>query len=171
MRRWEVPGHARYLTFSCYRRLPLLSNDQIKKVLIHRTATVKSELGFKLCAWVIMPEHLHLLILPDHSRADVQKIMHAIKRPVAEFVLKRWKQLNAAILEAVTDRQGNGHFWQAGGGYDRNIVSNHELIEKINYTHNNPVRRGFVSSPLEWWWSSARWYEGDRSGPLDIDPI
>lgn len=45
--------------------------------------------------------------------------------------------------------------WQRGGGYDRNIFSNEELIEKIEYIENNPVRAGLARIPSAYMWSSA----------------
>ena len=66
--------------------------------------------------------------------------------------------------------KGRLRFWQAGGGYDRNIRDEEEMLEKARYIHANPVRRGLVDSPADWKWSSARWYEGVRDGELVIDP-
>jgi putative transposase len=43
--------------------------------------------------------------------------------------------------------------------YDRGIRSEIELVQKINYIHNNPVKSGFVEKPLDWVFSSAKWYE------------
>jgi hypothetical protein len=54
-------------------------------------------------------------------------------------------------------------------GKDRNIISRRELDEKINYMHNNPVRRGLVVHPADWPWSSARWYE--RRDGMIMDPL
>ena len=61
-------------------------------------------------------------------------------------------------------------FWQAGGGYDRNITDPDTARPVIDYIHHNPVRRGLGRSPEEWHWSSARWYAGIRPIPLEIDP-
>jgi putative transposase len=61
-------------------------------------------------------------------------------------------------------------FWQAGGGYDRNVVEQRTLLKVIEYMHLNPVRRGLVELPEDWEWSSARWYAGIRPVPLEIDP-
>ena len=64
MRRHETPGHLRYLTFSCYRRLKLLDNGKIRQLLVDQLVEVRAAHGFKLLAWVVMPTHVHLLILP-----------------------------------------------------------------------------------------------------------
>ncbi len=84
-------------------------------------------------------------------------------------ILDRWRTLEAPILPRLLDSNGHSHFWQRGGGYDRNIVTESELFEKVEYIHQNPVRRGLVKRSTDWPWSSARWYAGDRSGPVTID--
>ena len=171
MKRWETPGQARYLTFSCYRRLPLFHSDKIKDAFAERLAKVVDELEFDLYAWVIMPEHVHLLLLADPQRLMVKQITHRLKSRFAQNVIARWRELDAPILARITTPKGAFRFWQDGGGYDRNIVTPRRIVQKIQYIHNNPVARNLVRRPTDWRWSSARWYEGDReSGPRIADP-
>ncbi len=169
-RRYEIPGEARYLTCSCFHRLPLFDNDRIKDAFTEQLTLTRQRLAFDLLAWVIMPEHFHLLVLPRES-LTISHLLSALKRPFATQVLRRWRELDAPILTRLLDRSGQLRFWQQGGGYDRNIVSTDELEEKINYIHNNPVRRGLVSKTTDWKWSSARWYEGDHTSGPPVDPI
>lgn len=83
--------------------------------------------------------------------------------------------MNGRILNRLTDSRGCVRFWQRGGGYDRNIVTDHKLVEKIHYIHNNPVQRGLVDQPTDWKWSSARFYEGlggiGPEGPGSEGPV
>lgn len=174
LRRIENPGHGRFLTFSCYRRLPLFANERIKDAFAKRLAMVKEQMGFKLYAWVVMPEHVHLVIQTGSPALTVEQILRRIKSRFAREVLARWRELDAKILAKVTDENGVAHFWQVGGGYGRNLVTEAEWMEKIEYIHNNPVHRGLVGTPEDWRWSSARWYAGDRQVPTDeplIDPL
>ncbi len=171
LKRYETPNHARYLTFSCYRRLPLFKNDKIKQVFVDQLDLTRQRLDFILYAWVIMPEHVHLLLMPNLESATVRQILHALKRPVSENILARWRRLDAGILTKLTDTQNNPHFWQPGGGYDRNIFTTDELLEKIQYIHTNPVRRGLVKHETDWPWSSARWYDRKKGLPMDTLPL
>jgi putative transposase len=79
------------------------------------------------------------------------------------------------FLTRLRDEQPNGEvhyrFWQRGGGYDRNIIEPGTLHAMIEYIHNNPVRRGLVSKPTDWPWSSARWHAGYHDVPLAMDPL
>ena len=60
-------------------------------------------------------------------------------------------------------------FWQRGGGYDRNLRSPHDVLEKIQYIHANPVYRGLAENPEDWLWSSYRLHIGDTNELIQID--
>ncbi len=171
LRRIEHPNHIRFLTFSCFQRLPLFGNDEIKDEFVEHLDSCRARTGFMLHAWVVMPEHVHLLIWPNLPESPVSKIAWTLKRGFARAVIARWRELDARILVHLRLTNGRFRFWQHGGGYDRNIYSGDELEEKISYIHENPVRRGLVTDPTDWAWSSARWYAGDRDGQLHIDPV
>jgi len=171
LRRIEAPGHARYLTCSCYHRLGLLGNPAIRDAFAGQLERVHQRNAFRLLAWVVMPDHVHLVLMPNLPHWTVPKILHAIKRPFAQRVIARWRELNAVVLGRLRDRSGVTRFWQRGGGYDRNIISDDELLEKIGYMHANPVRRGLADCPVDWIWSSAPWYAGMHDGPVRIDPV
>ena len=64
MKRWEEPGDVRFLTFSCYDRLPLFGNDAIKDLFVEHLARVTAPPTIRLIAWVVMPEHIHLIVQP-----------------------------------------------------------------------------------------------------------
>lgn len=171
LRRIESPGHVRYLTFSCVRRLPLLSNDAIKTLFVERLTAAQKQHHFELYAWVVMPEHVHLLLRPDLPDHPVPALLQSLKQSVAQRVIDRWRELRAPILPRITDERGRVRFWQPGGGYDRNIISDDELDEKVAYIHDNPRRRGLVQRAADYPWSSIHWYRGNRSGPLVIAPL
>ena len=169
MKRVEAPNHIRFLTFSCYRRLPLFTNDRIKAAFRDHLERTRDDLGFHLHAWVMMPEHLHLLIWPDVDRADVSRICWQLKRPFAKEVIARWRELRAPILERLLTADGTHRFWQHGGGFDRNIYSQEVLQVKLDYIHCNPVERGLASNPIDYPWSSARWYSGICEGQISMN--
>jgi putative transposase len=159
LRRIEREGDARFLTFSCYQRRPLLDDPGARDAVADQLHLTRSRLSFKLFAWVIMPEHVHLLLLPARG-TTVPQILTAIKRPVAHRLIQRWKSSDDPRSELTKAANGQCRLWQAGGGYDRNIFTREELSEKLNYIHENPVRRGLVESPTDWVWSSYRSLSG-----------
>ncbi len=168
LKRYENRGDLRYLTCSCYRRLALFNNDSIKDHFVHYFVESQAALAFQVYAWVLMPEHFHLLIRPKAPNQTIEQVLRRIKAGFAHSVINRWDKLQAPILKRITDQNGRRRFWQSGGGYDRNIYSEAECIEKFQYIHLNPVARELVSHPGDWKWSSARWY--DRRG-VYVGPI
>jgi putative transposase len=157
MQRFDEPGTARFITFSCYRRLRLFDNDRIKDRFVERFVEFAALKRVDVLAWVVMPEHVHLVLFPEPADA-ISAFLSSLKRSFATEVLRRWRELDAGILPRLRDRRGDPHFWQLGGGYDRNVVGD-ELLEKIRYCHLNPISRGLVASSVDWRWSSARAYE------------
>ena len=167
-KRYEIEHQPRFVTFSCYQRLPLFNNDAIKNHFVKHLMTKQDEMRFKLHAWVIMPEHLHLILTPNLPKQTVSTVLEKLKGPFAKQVIGRWRELNAPILSRIMDAHNKPHFWLAGGGYDRNIRDEEELVEKIAYIHDNPRRRRLVDNALNWRWSSARFFTGMTTDMFDV---
>jgi putative transposase len=169
LKRYEVANQARFLTFSCNHRLPLFRNDRIKDLFAAKLAEARERFGFRLVAWVVMPEHVHLLLVPAPDGPPVPAILRRLKSPFAMEVVARWRSLDADVLRRLTDASGVVRFWLPGGGYDRNVRRETELVEKVEYIHANPVRRGLVARADEWAWSSARAYAGCEGVVVPVD--
>lgn len=159
----------RFLTFSCFNRLPLLRHPRIADLFARRLADARERCGFLLRAWVVMPEHVHLMLLPRDDAWPVSKIVVAIKQPVAQHVIARWRKLDAPILEKIRCSDGRLRFWQPGGGFDRNVRDDDERAREVEYIHWNPVRRRLVEQPTDWPWSSARAFAGWSDVLVPID--
>ena len=133
------------LTFSCYRRLPLLTNDRWRAMLAESITRAMTGHDYELIAFVFMPEHVHLLVLPKSESSRVSNLLNAIKRPYSFRIKKLLQQSNSPLLEKLTIRQRPGvmtfRYWQEGPGYDRNLESAEAIEAAINYIHLNPVRR------------------------------
>ena len=170
-RRYNVPGDAHALTFSCFQRRPFLSRDRSRVWLVDALATARERHAFDLWAYVIMPEHVHLLIFPREDVYSIADILLDIKRPVARQALRYVREHAPGFLDRMKDEQPNGsvrhRFWQRGGGYDRNLARTQIVHDTLAYIHANPVRRGLVESPVAWRWSSAGFYQGEQDVPLD----
>jgi putative transposase len=172
-RRYYEPGHAHSLTFSCFCRRPFLSRDRSRLWLIEAIDRARQKHAFDLWAYVIMPEHIHLLIWPRGSRYSISRILTSVKRPVSIKALSHVRKSAPVFLSRMEDRQPSGQvhyrFWQRGGGYDRNLTEPRTIWAEIDYIHANPVRRGLCETPTGWPWSSAAEYERGGTGPLRVD--
>ena len=154
--RYNEPGHAHALTFSCIDRQPLLANDAAARLFIEALAAARSRHHFDIWAYVVMPEHVHLLIWPREQDYSVSAILRAVKQPMS--------------FRAKTRGLCRGeHFWLQGGGFDRNLPADAAVHAEIDYMHANPVRRGLCKSPTDWRYSSAGFWAGMRDVPLEMD--
>ena len=168
-KRFNEPGHAHFLTFSCNRQLPLFNKNEIKHIFISSLNEARKKHQFDLWGYVIMPEHIHILI---HSSSiySISVILKMIKQKSAYYSIKYFRKHSPEITEKLMDRKtGKIRFWLPGGGYDENITDTHACREIIDYMHNNPVRRGIVDNLLDWTWSSARFWAGETNVPIQMD--
>jgi putative transposase len=162
LRHYNNPHDCHELTFSCYRRQPLLDSDERRKLLSSAIDAAVPRLGFSLLAFVYMPEHVHLLVWPKIAAAEIADLLFAIKRPYSFRVKKLLQASCDPLLQELTIRERPGkrsfRFWQEGPGYDRNLFSMEAARAAAEYFHDNPVRRGLCLSPGDWKWSSWRHY-------------
>lgn len=168
------PGHAHELTFTCYRRYQFLAAECTCEWLAASLDSARARHDFALWAYVFMPEHVHLVIYPRQPAYDIRQILKAIKEPVGRQALAYLKETAPEWLPRITVRRGRRverRFWQAGGGYDRNLWEADALLAAIEYIHANPVRRGLVTQAALWRWSSASWWEHAGRNPLKPDRL
>ena len=103
---------------------------------------------FVVAGYVVMPEHVHLLVNEPH-RVLLSKAIQALKL-------------------SVSMRSREGHFWQAHH-YDFNVSTHEKFVEKLRYIHRNPVIRGLATKPEDWNWSSFRHYQTGLHGSVEIE--
>ena len=172
-RRYNVPGHAHALTFSCYRRQAFLADDHAREWFLDALEPARGRCRFDLWAYEIMPEHVHALIYPHGADYSMARILSALKQPVSKRMILSARLENPQLLSRMIDKQPNAvnhlRFWQRGGGYDRNLWSPKHIWETIDYIHANPVRRGLCDVDTDWEWSSARAYRDDTQLRTTID--
>lgn len=162
VKHYDDPGDCHELTYSCYRRQPLLTNDVWRETLSESIARASERHRYQVIAFVYMPEHIHLLVLPLPSASPVSQYLFAIKRPFSHRIKQMLTASKNPLLNDLTIRQRPGvttfRFWQEGSGYDRNLHTASAIDAAIDYIHLNPVRRGLCARAIDWRWSSARYY-------------
>lgn len=172
-KRINESGHAHALTFSCFHRRRFLSKDRSRQWMIDAIEIARQRHAFHLWAYVIMPEHVHLLLWPTSAEYSMSAVLTTLKQSVSKRALLYVRESAPAFLSQMRDKQPNGkvhfRFWQRGGGYDRNLTEPKAIWSEIDYIHANPVRRGLCSSAVDWPWSSACEYGSRGSGKLRMD--
>jgi len=171
-KRYNEEGQPRGLTFSCFGGYKFFAKERTRIWLRDALNEARQKFGFQLWAYVIMPEHVHLLVYPGKAARQMSDFLKEVKEPVARAAIAYLAEHAPHWLERLTVREGRRvrhRFWQPGGGYDRNVTSAKVLRAMIEYIHANPVRRGLVARAVDWEWSSARWYAGVRKIAIEMD--
>ena len=172
LKHYDNLGTARFVTFSCYHNRRLLQTREAIIPVLEFIESGRIRHGFSVLGYVIMPNHVHLVLFP-HRSIRMGSVIGEIKKLSGYRIIANWKKNNSAILETVRDtgcRKQSYAFWQPRC-YDHNCRTLETVREKINYCHMNPVRAGLVDDPGKWEWSSYRWYMEDKGGIVQIDEV
>ncbi|MBD3166383.1 hypothetical protein GF324_07285 [bacterium] len=166
----ETHNHARYLTFGCYHKRHLFKFTALSDLFVQHLDHWRKEYDLELWAYVIMANHVHLLVYPKEKKLG--PAIGALKSKFAREA-PAWLRDNTPALheELSTTERGTTvyRFWQTGGGYDRNVFSNEAIQKYIRYMHNNPVRAGVTQHPEAYVSSSARFWLRCEPVPMKMD--
>ena len=162
-------GDLHFVTFSCYRRRPFLAAARARFLFVNILDQVRSRHVFLLIGYVVMPEHVHLL-LSEPEKGNPSKVLQVLKQKVSRALRKRPKKASSAQLTLPFSRSAldSPAFWQRRF-YDFNVWSEKKLTEKLDYMHRNPTQRKLVGHPKDWPWSSWAHYEKGERGLIRID--
>jgi putative transposase len=163
-------GHLHFITFTCYRRLPLLRSIHARNVFVQILGETRDRYGFSLVGYVVMPDHIHLLI-SEPVKGTPSTVIQVLKQRVSRRLRRKRRapvaQLN--LLFATSD-DSLPRFWQRRF-YDFNVWSLKKRVEKLHYMHMNPLKRKLVDHPRDWPWSSFFFYSNLKQGLIRVDPV
>ncbi len=158
-----------FITFCCYQRRAMLGTVRVRNLVVRILGEVRSKYGFTLVGYVIMPEHVHLLMGESHTLPPA-KVVQIFKQRVSRRMRgkKRGKtqQLRLRFPEEAEELR---RFWQRRY-YDFNVYTRRKMKEKLEYMHANPVTENLVEHPRDWPWSSWSYY-ATGAGLLKVDPL
>src|SRR6267378_973005 len=95
-RRHDVAGQPRELTFSCYRRYPFLGRDRTRQWFCQALEEARALVGFQVWAYVLMSDHVHLLVYPGDAPERMSRFLQAVKEPVARRAIQYLKATSPA---------------------------------------------------------------------------
>jgi len=133
----DVPS---LITTNVARHEPLFSDENAAKALVLTLKEAAAETKVTVFAYVIMPDHLHIIAGPT-ERSSHGQFMRLVKGRFAH----RWNRLH----------DGHGAIWQARF-HEKALRTERALLAAIDYVHHNPVAAGLVTMPDEYRWSSAK---------------
>jgi len=168
-------GNAYYITTSVNKFIKIFKEKKYIDVILKNIKFYKRKYGFKLLAYVIMPDHLHLLIFPKQdSVEEVSNRMGDFKRFTSRSLRKQMEKDKKTIwlklfrLDAPKKKNWQYQIWQER--FDDLAIYSVKIAKvKINYIHNNPVRKGLVEKAEDYLYSSARNYILEDHSIIQVD--
>jgi len=173
------PGELQFITTSTYRRVPVFRSPRFCEFFVQRLEEVRQKMHCLLIGWVLMPDHFHLLFKPQPADSASVAIKE-LKEETAKRILKTlrenlhhpWCRKTLPRLRLPPTVHDESHFrlWQRRF-HPFNVFTEEKRREKLNYMHNNPVKRGLVKFPSDWPWSSWRYYFLHDTSVLRMDRL
>ena len=139
LQRFQQVESLHFVTFSCFRRQPFLTSPESKAIVEHHLEQTRAPHHARIYAYVLMPEHVHLL-MNEPPAILISQFLKSLKQETSKKLKGDRKQL-----------------WQTRY-FDRNIRGPEELHDVIHYIHQNPAKRGLVPTARLYPWSSYRHY-------------
>jgi putative transposase len=197
LRRFQESGHSHFVTFSCWRRQPYFSTQELFDLFVQCLEDMRVRFDLRMYGYVVMPEHVHLLLSepaafsqvsaqrtsanlghqPSFHQASLADAIHYLKLSFAKrargirpgVAQARLSQVSAQGTSAnLGHRHSSSSFWEKRY-HDRNVRDVREFTGKLRYLHRNPVKRGLVRTPEEWTWSSYRHYALREISMVEIE--
>lgn len=152
--------------------MKILSDERIAKIIIDNLNFYRDKYQFKLFGYVIMPEHIHLIILPG-DKGNISQIMRDFKKytsiKIIEELKRQGKQNILKVFEDGVNSLPNRKYkvWEEEF-FDRNVFTKNYFLQKLHYIHKNPIVRGLVKRRGDYKYSSYINYYGSESG---LEPV
>jgi putative transposase len=154
LKHYDDDGRYRFITFAAHDRVPIFTNPRLCAICIDWIEHICDCCAVEILAYVIMPEHVHIVLLPPPG-VPVGQLIGEIKKNIARDVHAALPLDSPVLGRLVAIRNGREKFalWQRRC-FDHNCRTEESAQEKVNYCHWNPVTRGLVMRPEDYEWSS-----------------
>ena len=180
MRRYKIIEDGiipHFATWTLTEWLPIFISDKYCDILKNSLEYCRREKGLLVHAYVIMPTHAHFILSvePDFVLSDV---LRDARKFTAKEIVRQLQQDEHRLFEwifreaaqKVGRPKGSYKVWSEGT-HPVALESEQMAIQRFEYLHNNPVRKGLVEFPEYWRYSSASFYLTEKEGPIQIDPL
>ncbi len=164
-----------FVTFTIFDWLPIFINPEPVGIINESLRYCINNKYLSIHAYVIMPNHVHLIVYDsafdnDRLRKTLTGFRKFTGKKLANYIDNSFaKSLSWAIRSTtLTDRFRQ--VWQPGW-HAEGLASEAFLLQKMNYIHENPVRKGYVKRPEHWVHSSAGYWINEREGEIPIEPL
>jgi REP element-mobilizing transposase RayT len=171
--RYRIEGSIFYITSNIYNRIKIFTRPSYVIPIIDSLNYYRYQYRCKLIGYVIMVDHVHLLMWPTVEKA-ITDFMRDFKRFTSGRItrqakvegktdwVKRFEEAGT-VTERAEHKVWQDSFWE------QTIYSEEFLRQKLNYIHLNPVRAGLVGNAEEYPYSSYRNYYLNDNQLIEID--
>lgn len=157
-----------FITFSVVGWIDLFIRDEYRQVLLESWKHCQKHKGLQIFGWCIMTSHVHMIIGTEKN--NMEDVVRDIKRHTATVLRKciednpresRRDWMLKLMKNAGKENSNNATFqlWQQNN-HPIELFTPIVTHQKLDYIHNNPVMAGFVASPEDYLYSSAKDYYG-----------
>src|SRR4030043_330674 len=154
-KRYPNEGFPYFVTTNVRDRRSLFTEHGCHQVAIEGIIFLRTRLGHQVHAYVLMPDHMHLVITP-RDNDNISQAMHSLKLYTSHQI--------GALLGL------KGGIWQARF-YERALRTPKDAEDALVYIHDNPVKAGLAKKPEDYDWSSYRACILGKSTPIEVDPF
>jgi len=159
-----------FMTMTVNHWLPVFTRPETVDIVLDSWRWLQQNEDFRLHGYVILENHLHLVA----RSSDISGTIKRFKSYTARAILDHLRDRNVrglldlmALFKRAHKTESTYQFWEEGS-HPQRIESEAVMRQKLDYIHQNPVKRGFVDLPEHWRCSSARNYAG-QPGLIDVD--
>ncbi|MGO8791529.1 MAG: REP-associated tyrosine transposase [Terriglobia bacterium] len=164
------------ITSVAHDRLPVFRTDAMKKIVCAALDEARHSGGFAIFAYVIMPDHMHVITDGTLKVSDTLRFLNGISsHRVISYLKENNCSASLAKLRDARKARGHAHSLWDGHSHALPVFSEPSLMQRVNYIHQNPVRAGLVERAEDYRWSSIRcwnrWPREDEPLRVDVDKI
>ncbi|HEX6983386.1 MAG TPA: transposase [Balneolaceae bacterium] len=159
-----------FITSSINSGLPLFGIPKAADIVLNSLEFLRTERDVKVIAYVIMEDHFHAILQGRNLAVKIG----SFKSFTAHEIINLFQQMGRKRILTRLRKSKKTHkidqvhqLWQEGF-HPKQIVSDNMMIQKIEYIHANPVKKGYVDEVIHWRYSSARNYFG-MGGIIPVD--
>ena len=158
-----------FLTATINHWLPIFTRTETVNIVLESWRYLQQQTGMEIYAYVILENHLHLVAASDDLSHDIQRFKSYTAKQIIKYLQQHHEKgvLDMlALFKRTYKIECNYQVWEEGN-HPQLVESEEVMQQKVNYIHQNPVKRGYVDLPEHWRYSSARNYAGVE-GLIDV---
>jgi len=165
-----------FITSTVVDWIPLFISHRYCQIIMESLGYCRRHKGLRIHAYVVMPTHIHLIVSTDPP-STLPDVVRDLKRYTSRALTACLEEDRARALLRLLNEwsyrgKGNTEYkvWQ-DGYHPKAIFTQWFLRQKLDYLHDNPVRKGLVRRAEDWVYSSAAAYLKGERGMIEIDRL